>query len=75
MRRGDTMSEYHPTHDEPKPNYPAHCPACGATVHALHETLSYVAPLRPVQEWLWHWVARCDNGHWIEALPEQLALV
>lgn len=79
VRPGDTMSDYHHSHDDPQPAYPKHCPACGATVHPLHIT----EPPYPknggrmpeMHEIPWVWRARCWNGHSVMELAEQLSLV
>lgn len=70
---------YHPSHDDPRPTYPKHCPVCGATVHPIHQTGGYMRRayetgqrVPPANTWIWHWTARCWNGHLVEALPEQL---
>ena len=69
------MTTWHPSYDDPQPAYLKHCPVCGATVHPLHVTGEYRWPLRPDEALVWHWTARCWNGHLVEALPEQLVLL
>lgn len=64
---------YHPSHDDPQPRYPKHCPVCSATVHPLHWSMNVFGVATVKMPWTW--TARCWNGHLVEALPAQLVLV
>lgn len=66
---------YHASHDDPMPNYPKHCPECGEVVYPLHWSHDLTIQGVPIDEMLWHWTARCWNGHLVEALPAQLSLL
>jgi hypothetical protein len=63
---------WHTSEQEPRPAFPAHCPACGAVVRVFHMT----DPVRSVETHtaVWHWRAWCWYGHRVEALPEQAGL-
>jgi len=62
----------HPSFNDPRPAFPAVCPACGAEFDVYHLTQTFTDP---DEVRIWRYEGRCERGHLVQPIGEQMRLV